>query len=97
MSREHECSKDAAGVSILTLAQLKAIQQAKSEAQQAQSLDRFLKENQNKPPTKGHMVLRAEPNGPMILLDIATKNIFDMRAIKNNFSKNKICVVSPVQ
>ena len=97
VSREHECSKDAAGVSILTLAQLKAIQQAKSEAQQAQSLDRFLKENQNKPPTKGHMVLRAEPNGPMILLDIATKNIFDMRAIKNNFSKNKICVVSPVQ
>jgi len=97
VSREHECSKSAAGVSILTLAQLKTIQQAKSEAQQAQALERFLKENQQKPPTQGHLVLRAETNGPMILLDIASKNISDMRSIKNNFSKNKICVVSPIQ
>jgi len=97
VSREHECNKTGNTVSILTLAQLKSIQVAKTEAQQAQLLDRFLKENQLKPPTAGHLTLRAEKNGPMILLNVASKDIFDMRAIKNSLSsRKKICVISPI-
>jgi hypothetical protein len=97
VSREHECNKGQNDVSILTLSQLKNIQAAKGEAQQAQLLERFLKENQAKPPTAGHLTLRAEKNGPMILLNVASKDIFDMRAIKNSLSKRKmICVVSPI-
>lgn len=97
VTRDHECTRSTPPVSILTLAQLKAIQLAKSEAQQAQLLERSLRENQAKSPTLGHMILRAEKSGPMILLNIGTKNIFDMRPIKNSFSKQRICVLSPIQ
>jgi hypothetical protein len=97
VSREHECTKSSQAVSVLTLAQLKSIQAAKSEAQQAQLLERYLQENRAKSPIQGHLILRAERSGPMILLNIATKDIVDMRAIKNSFSNRKICVISPIQ
>lgn len=97
VSREHECARTGKAVAILTLAQLKNIQAAKSETQQAQLLERFLKENREKPPTAGHLTLRAEKNGPMILLNVASKDIFDMRRIKNSLASRKtICVVSPI-
>lgn len=97
VTREHECTKNSHSVSILTLAQLKSIQAAKSEPQQAQLLERYLQENRTKSPTHGHLILRAERAGPMILLNIATKDIVDMRAIKNSVSNRKICVISPIQ
>ncbi len=97
VSREHECARTGKSVSILTLAQLKTIQAAKVETQQAQLLDRFLKENEVKPPTAGHLTLRAEKSGPMILLNLASKDLFDIRPIKNSLSnRKKICVVSPI-
>jgi hypothetical protein len=97
VSREHECIKSPQSVSILTLPQLKSIQALKTESQRAQLLEKHLQQNRLKSPTVGQLILRAEKSGPMILLDIATKNIFDMRAIKNSFSSRKICVVSPIQ
>jgi len=97
VSREHPCTKQGNNVSVLTLKQLKTIQATKVEAQQGQLLARFLKENQQTFPIKGHLTLRSEPQGPMILLNIASKDIFDLRLIKNSFSTRKICVLSPIQ
>jgi hypothetical protein len=81
---------------ILKLEQLQAIQKAKTEVLQAQLLERFLRDNKAKPPMLGHLILRAEPTGPMILLNIASKNISDVRVIKNTLSHRTICVVSPI-
>jgi hypothetical protein len=94
--REHECTKLPPEIYILTLEQLKAIQRVKIEAQQVQILEGFLKENKNRPPTSGFLILRAQKKQPMILLSISSKNIFDMRLINNTFSKQNICVISPV-
>jgi hypothetical protein len=96
LKQEHDCLKQDKPVAILTLKQLKAIQATKPEAQQAKLLESYLKENQTKSPLLGHLILRAEKSGPMILLNIATKDIFDMRSIKNAFSNRKICVISPI-
>lgn len=94
--REHECAKLPPEIYILTLDQLKAIQKVKLEAQQVQMLEGFLKDNRNRSPTSGYLILRAQKKQPMILLSISSKNIFDMRLIKNTFSKQNICVISPV-
>jgi len=97
VNRDHECTTSNAKVSVLTLAQLQSIQKAKVESQQAQLLEKFMRENRVKSPTQGYLVLRADRSGPMILLNVASKDIFDMRQIKNTFSDRKICVLSPIR
>lgn len=97
INRDHDCTDTLHKVSVLTLAQLKSVQKAKPEAQQGQLLEKFMKENKVKSPTQGYLVLRADRSGPMILLNVASKDIFDMRPIKNTFSDKKICVLSPIK
>jgi hypothetical protein len=97
VNRDHECTTSNAKVSVLTLAQLQSIQKAKVESQQAQLLEKFMRENRVKSPTQGYLVLRADRSGPMILLNVASKDIFDMRQIKNTFSDRRICVLSPIR
>jgi hypothetical protein len=96
VKQEHDCLKHDQQVALLTLKQLKSIQASKPESQQAKLLESYLKENQTKSPLLGHLILRTEKSGPMILLNIATKNILDMRSIKNAFSNRTICVISPI-
>jgi hypothetical protein len=93
VKRDHVCLKDS--TSLLTLAQLKKIQAAKQEVQQAQLLEGFLKENKTAKPTHNKLVLRADPDSPMILLDMS-QNVYDLRQIKNSFSRNLVCVLSPL-
>jgi len=94
VKRDHECLRSS--TAILTLGQLKQIQAAKGEALQAKLIDQFLHDNSKSSPTKGHLVLRADPASPVVMLSIADKNVVDLRAIKNSFSARKICVLSPV-
>lgn len=94
VKREHDCLKSS--TTILTLPQLKRVQAAKGEAAQAQLLEEAIKTNLKTPPTRGHLVLRAEPSSPVVMLNIAEKNVLDLRLIKNSFSSKKICVLSPI-
>jgi hypothetical protein len=94
VKHEHECLKDTTAT--LTLAQLKKIQAQKGEPAQAKLLESFLAENKKSSPTRGHLVLRADTKSPMIMLNIATKNVLDYRAIANRFSTRQICVLSPI-
>lgn len=90
---EHVCLNESS--SILTLDQLKRIQSIKVEAQQVQVLDGYLKGNKRASPLSGKLVLRADPQSPLVLLDM-TQNVYDLRQIKNLFSKNVVCVLSPI-
>jgi hypothetical protein len=90
---EHVCLKDT--TSILTLEQLRKVQATKVELQQAQLLDGFLKSNRKIKPLGGKLVLRAEPASPLVMLDMS-QNVYDLRQIKNSFSKNAVCVISPL-
>ncbi len=94
IQREHECLKPTTAV--LTLSQLKQIQATKGEGPQAKLLEQSLRDNQKRPPTQGFLVLRADSNSPVIMLNITEKNVFDLRIIKNSFSAKKICVLSPI-
>jgi hypothetical protein len=94
VKRDHECLRST--TALLTLTQLKQIQAAHGEALQAKLIDQFLHDNVKSSPTKGHLVLRADPASPVVMLNIADKNVVDLRAIKNSFSARKICVLSPV-
>lgn len=94
VKRDHECLRSS--TALITLAQLKQIQNAHGEAVQGKLIDQFLRDNSKSSPTKGHLVLRADPASPVVMLNIADKNVVDLRAIKNSFSARKICVLSPV-
>ena len=94
VKREHQCLKSS--TAILTLPQLRGIQAAKGEKAQAQLLEEALKTNSKVPPIKGHLILRADPSSPVIMLNIAEKNVLDLRLIRNSFSAKKICVLSPI-
>lgn len=94
IKREHECLKPT--TSLLTLAQLKQIQASKGEVAQAKLLEQYLRDNQKRSPTQGFLVLRADANTPVVMLNISEKNVFDLRGIKNSFSAKKICVLSPI-
>jgi hypothetical protein len=94
IKREHECLKP--NTSLLTLAQLKQIQASKGEVAQAKLLEQYLRDNQKRSPTQGFLVLRADANAPVVMLNITEKNVFDLRGIKNSFSAKKICVLSPI-
>lgn len=93
VKNEHMCLKES--TSVLTLAQLKRVQEAKQENQKAQLLESFLKDNKKSKPTRNYLVLRADPEAPMIMLDMS-QNVYDLRQIKNSFSKNVVCVLSPI-
>jgi hypothetical protein len=94
ITREHECLKP--NTSVLTLSQLKQIQASKGEVAQAKLLEQHLRDNQKRSPTRGLLVLRADTQAPVVMLNISEKNVFDLRAIKNSFSAKKICVLSPI-
>jgi hypothetical protein len=93
VKRDHECLK--VSTLILTFSQLKQIQTANS-ADQAKLMDQFLRDNAKSAPTKGHLVLRADPSSPVVMLNIADKNVVDLRAIQSASAARKVCVLSPI-
>jgi hypothetical protein len=93
VKREHECLKGS--TLVLTSAQLKQIQTANGP-DQAKLMDQFLRDNAKSTPTKGLLVLRADPSSPVVMLNIADKNVVDLRAIKSASAARKICVLSPI-
>ncbi len=91
----HTCLKNSTAV--LTADQQRQVQnlKVKGELAQAEALKSILDENQKKNLILGKLVLRSDPNSPVILLDM-TKNVYDLRQV-SAVSKRDLCVLSLIK
>lgn len=95
MDRNHVCLADKA--KILTLEQLKTIQAGKSEAQQAQMLEKSFSANKRDNPLRGLLILRGDGKEPMVALHTGRREVYDFRPVKNSLSRHQtVCVLSPM-
>jgi hypothetical protein len=95
MDRNHVCLADKAKV--LTLEQLKAIQAGKSEAQQAQMLEKSFSANKRDNPLRGLLILRGDGKEPMVALHTGRREVYDFRPVTNSLSRHQtVCVLSPM-
>jgi hypothetical protein len=80
---------------ILRADEVTQIQQAKSEDQRLQLLERFLKDSKQRATLKQHLVLKADKRS-VILLDIREKNVREMHTAIAKASRQRICVLTDI-
>ena len=80
----------------LTDEQLRQIQQLKNEVEQAKLLSSFLAKNSKDSPTRGTVLIKSEPNEPMVLLRVPATDERSVLSLKQIRSGTKtVCVLSP--
>jgi hypothetical protein len=93
VKRDNQCLKSE--VVTMTAEQIRKVRSGKDELERGRILSQYLKDNAKASPTRGTIVIKADKRSAF-LLDIATKNILDLKPIEGLSSKQKICVLTPL-
>jgi hypothetical protein len=93
IKRDNPCLKP--GVLTMTAEQIQKVRAGKDELERGKLLSQYLKDNTRTSPTHGTIVIKADKRSAFVL-EIATKNILDLRPIEGLSSKQKICVLKPI-